>query len=236
MIDWQDYWDKKPRLLGETEFLKQVGRTSKGKPVSDEQIDLLVSTLFQGLELASTDTVMDLCCGNGLITYKFAQSCRKVFGVDYSIPLMEVAKKHHSLPNIQYIQSSVLEIDPSKFAGDDVIDKVAMTDALQHFETTQFRTILTKISMGLADKGIVFFSGVPDKSRMDNFLDRSGSLAPGSEKRDAARNAIGSWWDRAFITETADDMGYRCQILDQHNDLLTSHYRFDIRLEKSTPS
>ncbi|WP_133152758.1 class I SAM-dependent methyltransferase, partial [Vibrio sp. 10N.261.52.A1] len=86
-------------------LLKQVGKTVNGVEVEQSQINLIVDTICSELNLNEQSRVVDLCCGNGLLTVEVARHCNSVIGVDYSINLINVASHVNSGDNITYINS-----------------------------------------------------------------------------------------------------------------------------------
>ena len=86
MTDWLSYWNAQPLQADERDFLRQVGKTVNGVPVAWEEVDLIVEALRSGLQLNASDTVLDLCCGNGLITRRVAGACGTIIGVDTQNP------------------------------------------------------------------------------------------------------------------------------------------------------
>lgn len=47
----QEYWVQKPKMVGETDFLAQVGKTVNRQPISDEQFRTIVSDIIAHLDL-----------------------------------------------------------------------------------------------------------------------------------------------------------------------------------------
>jgi cyclopropane fatty-acyl-phospholipid synthase-like methyltransferase len=74
------------------DFQRQVMRTPFGKPVSKEQVGLIMQAVMDGLAIAPEDMVLDLCCGNGVITDPIFALCAGGVGVDRSAALIGVAK------------------------------------------------------------------------------------------------------------------------------------------------
>ncbi len=82
--DWRAYFSSLGERAKRREFLRQVGRTIDGQPITEQQIELDVAAVRTALELNPRDCLLDLCCGNGAITHRLAASCGFTFGVDFS--------------------------------------------------------------------------------------------------------------------------------------------------------
>lgn len=111
MINWAKYWTLYPKIICETDFLKQVGKTVWGENISYQQFRSIILGIEHHLDLKEADVVLDLCCGNGLITKEIAKLCKEVVGVDFLYTLLEVANKYHRPRKVSYKHISVLELD-----------------------------------------------------------------------------------------------------------------------------
>ena len=103
--DWRRHWNGVVKRTGPEDFLRQVERTIGGEPMDKQQIFLSVQAACETLQLEATDYLLDLCCGNGLITVRLAAVCHSVDGVDFSSDLIRIAKLHHAASNIRYFHS-----------------------------------------------------------------------------------------------------------------------------------
>jgi cyclopropane fatty-acyl-phospholipid synthase-like methyltransferase len=57
-----------PKSLPEDDYWGQVRRTVNGKPVAETQIAMIVNAIQLGLELESSDKILDIACGNGALS------------------------------------------------------------------------------------------------------------------------------------------------------------------------
>lgn len=233
-MDWQKYWASYPKNVGETEFLKQVGKTVQGQPISDIQFRQIVSEISERLELQDRDIVLDLCCGNGLITNEIAKVSQYVIGVDYSFPLINIARKYHNPENVRYLNMSVLDLKPrivEEVIGEsNLFTKVYMYEGLQHFRKEDLAKLLGLILEISTDDVIILFGSVPDSDRLWKFYNTARRRLAYFKRKLQGREAIGTWWERAFIQQVCDRMNLRCEFFQQHEILHTSHYRFDFRV------
>jgi cyclopropane fatty-acyl-phospholipid synthase-like methyltransferase len=232
-MEWKKHWGVFPALTAKTDFLRQVGKTVSGKPISAEQFNQILLQLITGLKLKYSDTVLDLCCGNGLITSKIAELCREVVGVDYSEPLIDIAKKYHKLSNVRYFLGSVLELPQEMINVFPIFTKVYMYEALQHFEDRQFSALLHVIKTVATDNSIVYFGSVPERKRIWSFYNTPARREDYHRRMaESGRDAIGTWWDREMIEAEASTEGFSVSFIEQHPSLHTAHYRFDVRLTR----
>ncbi len=79
---WRTYWDEMAR---QNTALDQVNR--KLRDLKREE-----RFLVGQLGITSGDDVLDVCCGNGLISLKVAEQCSKVVGIDLSEEMIARAR------------------------------------------------------------------------------------------------------------------------------------------------
>ena len=106
----KDFWQNYPIGLPETEFFKQVQRTIDGKPISSAQFESILLSIRSNLTLKRNDTLIDICCGNGIITKALANDCAIIDGIDYSEHLIKIASKYNCSPNTKYFCCSLFDI------------------------------------------------------------------------------------------------------------------------------
>lgn len=227
MNRWNQLWNARPTEVGETDFFRQVGKTVGGRPLTDAQFRLMIDEIAGRLELAPGDRLLDLCCGNGVLTRELAARCSEVVGVDFSRPLIETANKYHRPANVHYQLLSVLDVQPSSFAHG-LFDKVLLYDALQHFQPADFGTLLTRLSPLTTRRRRMLFGGIPDRGRRWRFYDSPRKKALYVARRVTGRDLLGTWWDRRFIDRTCARLSLGCQCLDQAPGMYNGHFRFDV--------
>jgi 2-polyprenyl-3-methyl-5-hydroxy-6-metoxy-1,4-benzoquinol methylase len=218
--------------VDETEFLKQVGKTVHGQSISDDQFKQIILEMTDRLDLGSDDVVLDLCCGNGLITNEFARVVRSIVGVDYSLSLINIARKYHSPRNTYYINTSIFDLTREDIEDFIPFSKVYMYEALQHFQRKDLFRILRFILPICTKNVVIFFGSVPDKARLWKFYDSPMRRLNYLKRKLQRQEAIGTWWKRGFIQDVCNRMGLHCEFFQQHEMLHTSHYRFDFRVTR----
>jgi len=98
-----DYWRSHYDTISsqfDGSLLKQVGKTVNGQEIPELQVKLIVENIAKVLRLNSCDYIIDLCCGNGLITRQLAPLVKDIVGVDYTLNLIDAAKKCGSSSNV----------------------------------------------------------------------------------------------------------------------------------------
>jgi len=235
---WEWYYAEKPLTVGRTNYLEQVGHTVLGRPIDAAQFETLVARIEDLLDLDADDVLLDLCCGNGLFTHRLAQSCKKVVGVDFSEPLLQIAEEAHSAPNIVYRRLNVLDLGTLRESRPERFTKVLMYAALQHFDARDLRRMLEDM-IALGDLNPIILLGfVPDRARKWKFYDTPRRKLAHVLSRATGRDRFGSWWRREIISRACDDLGLECTFHDLPETLHAATYRFDVRIaaKGQTPS
>src|SRR5947209_19768610 len=91
--DYKEY----PKTLDRNDLWGQVRRTVHGKRVSDEQIEMIVRAIRNGLQLTASDAVLDLACGNGALASYLFSDFTTLEGVDFSDYLIEIANSRFAI-------------------------------------------------------------------------------------------------------------------------------------------
>ena len=104
---WKNHFDSMSRQFDGSLF-KQVGKTINGQEVSEHHVNVIFEKIAKVLRLNAKDSVVDLCCGNGLITRQLAPFVKEVVGVDFSSGLIDSAEKYNSFNNIKFNDKEVV--------------------------------------------------------------------------------------------------------------------------------
>lgn len=206
----------------------QVGKTQLGKPVDAGQVDLIIATIAERLALSPNDTLLDLGCGNGLLTERLSHLVERVDGIDLSPVLIEDARRYRQPSNVTYhtgdMASLLLPLDPARPV------KITSYEVIQHLKPEEMEHFLR----GLRDRAqgpVHFFGGsIPDRERIRHFYNTPERWELYQQNVAAGKEQIGTWWVPGEFAALAEHCGFTCTILAQNPLLYTSHYRFDALL------
>jgi len=224
---WKNHYDLSSQQFDDS-LLKQVGKTINGQEISEPQVRLIVEHIASVLQLSLKDSIVDLCCGNGLITSQLAPLVKSVVGVDFSSGLIDAAKRYNSHHNIKYVNSDVIGLDPKYFLG---LKKIVMYEALQYFSAEQLSGLLDELSK-LESGTLVFLGGIPNKGKLRMYYDTEEKYAFYMQRESEGRPHIGRWWLKDEIELIVSTRGFNVTFLPQEPTLYTAYYRFDVLLEK----
>lgn len=230
-MDWKKHFNQYAALFEETEFLKQVQKTVSGQPITPAQFEAQMSDICKGLNINKNDFILDMCCGNGIITAEVSKICSAIIGLDFSEPLIKIAGKYNKPENVKYFCMSILDQNIKSLASK-LFTKIYMYEALQHFEEDDLQKILELVMAISGSKPVIFIGGIPDIDKLWEFYDTDERREEYRRRKSQNQEAIGTWWSRDYIADVCLQNGLECEFLPQNPILHSAHYRFDIRLIK----
>lgn len=230
-MNWKEFWQDYPVRNNNLDPFQQVGKTVNGTAISSEQYERLLNDILANLKLSSKDLLLDLCCGNGLITSSLSQSVQKTVGMDFSAPLIQNANQNHCSDNVEYILGDVKDLAEYEAKFEQKFDKVLCYEALAFFDEDDLRGLLLNLKKIIAPDATVLIASVLDKDCKSNFYNTWSRKIKGIIlKLKRADPGLGKWWDMKKFKSIAASSGYTCTVMNQNSFLHTAHYRKDIVL------
>lgn len=220
-------YDQHARTCDPDDFFGQVRRTVQGKPVSDEQILMIIAAIKSGLRLRPDDVLLELACGNGFLSKFLFDSCKDYLGVDISEHLISIAKKNFEIP--PHYQFSVQDImvyvrqekQPERFT------KMLCYASFQYFPDQDITEILTVLFAKFKNIQAIFIGNIPDKDRAEAFYK---TRQPSREELLNHRSAIGIWRTKREFEQLANNAGWKVQFSSMPAEYYASHHRYDALL------
>lgn len=225
----KDYIHKEfPKTCAPDDFLGQIKRTINGKPVSQEQIDMILQAIKNGLKFSDTDFLLDLCCGNGVLSQCMFNDFSKYLGVDFSEYLIEVAKNNfEKLPNYEFMLCDAAtylenEKQPQRFT------KALCYGAFQYLSFEDAEETLKLLNQKFKNIKRIFIGNLPDKDKAHLFY-KDKNFDHILADRDSS---IGIWRTKDEMAELCKKTGWNFQFSLMPESFYASHYRFDIILKR----
>ena len=230
-VDWQKFWAgyRKGEIKSEEDLFIEVGKTINEEPMSKAAFDLSVELICRDLELNDRDKLLELCCGNGLMTQRLASGVCEIQAVDFAEHLIAHARRFRSAPNVTYFcaeAASYIAILASERTF--IPSKVLLSDALGYFERDALGEILDTAIRLTENKFIFDATGIPCDDLKWNFYNTPERVQRYNQNQELAENAndgIGRWWRREELERLASDRDLSLEIKDQPAEL--SNFRVD---------
>jgi 2-polyprenyl-3-methyl-5-hydroxy-6-metoxy-1,4-benzoquinol methylase len=230
-MDWKKHFDQHATLFKETEFLIQVQKTVSGQPVTQTKFNALISDVRKALDISTDDFILDMCCGNGIITAQISKTCSAIIGIDFSETLIKIAEKYNKPENVSYFCMSVLDQNVKRLVNKP-FTKIYMYEALQHFEKDDLQRILELILEISSSNAVIFIGSIPDKDKLWEFYDTDERREEYRRRKSQNQEAIGTWWNRKYVEDVCLQNGLECEFLSQNKILHSARYRFDVRMTR----
>lgn len=219
-----------PKTCAPDDFWGQVKRTVNGKPVGEDQIQMIVDAILNGLQIDTDDTVLDLCCGNGALSDRIFARCREGLGVDFSESLIAVAEKHFRAEPKRVYRLEDIELflqlsdDTARFT------KALCYGAFQYLAAPKAENVLVLLRRRFPNVQRFFVGNLPDKKKIDVFFgDRV--RPPGVE--DDAGAPIGIWREETEFAALARACGWKAEFRRMPDNFYAAGYRYDAVLTRS---
>lgn len=225
------FYKEFPKSCAPDDFWTQVKRTVNGKPVGEDQIKMIVDAVTDGLRIAESDTLLDLCCGNGALSDRIFARCQGGLGVDFSEPLIAVAEKYfQSPPQRRY---RLQDVETFLQSTDDTarFTKTLCYGSFQYLPQQTAENFLDALCRRFPQVERIFIGNIPDKAKMNVFFDaKSGLYAPGIESDPGS--PIGIWRTEAEFTELAAKHGWNASLRHMPEEYYGAPYRYDAVLTR----
>jgi len=222
-------YDEHARNCAPDDFLGQTRRTIRGVAVSDDQIQMIIKAMSAGLDLGRNDTLLELACGNGVLSHLLFDSCKEYLGVDLSEYLISVAKQNFEvLPSYRFAVQGAIEYvrqepQPERFS------KVLCYAGFQYFSANEATEILKSVFEKFSNVQTVFIGSLPDKDQAAKFYKEN---QPGAEELLDCSTAIGVWRTRSEFAQIASNAGWKVKLVTMPDEFHASYYRFDALLSR----
>lgn len=228
MIDYQKYWDELDNPL-------HVDNTEEFYESYAKEI------LFY---LGDRSSMVDTGCGSGDVLLRLKDSFDRIYAVDFSENMLNLAKdkfKDLSANHISFHVANMLNIDEFVKEPVDVIYNNAVLQYITEEDTINF---LKKAKALLKKGGRVVLMNVPSVEYKDLFqlefyrtteymsfkeitkrflaLKWINKKAKLKDKNFHYDDGIGYWYRPKFFHEIAEELGFKCQIFNS----ATMHYRY----------
>ncbi|MFK5878682.1 MAG: methyltransferase domain-containing protein [Flavobacteriaceae bacterium] len=222
-MNWKNYWNTNVEEKGSDVF-GQVQRKDLKSTL------LTVNHIARVLDIKPSDTVLDVCCGNGIITQQIAKKCDSIVGVDQSEKLLYVAKGDYKEMNCLYINCSALEM--SQFVKPHSFDKIYLQFSLQYFDKrNEGQNVIAEMLKCLKPNGKLFIGDITEHKSKHKLYDTPLKKAYYYKQIIQGKNRMGKFWKASELDTICKALNIKGTYLEQTEELPYAHYRFDYLIE-----
>lgn len=170
----QSYWDERIKAAaGEWEGVLWQGLPTWNDYVDKIQMHHLGRYMNQ---IKTTDTVLDVGCGIGRFTFRFAKLCKEVYGIDSSKEAILICKRNSEDSRISNAKFQVMDVRKLTF-NSETFDWVFSITCLQHITNKMDLTASVEQILRVAKTGgkIVLIECTTDKRKSPYVISLSRS-------------------------------------------------------------
>ncbi|RMG72728.1 MAG: class I SAM-dependent methyltransferase, partial [Bacteroidetes bacterium] len=166
-MNWRQYWHERAT---EADPYRQVARTGGRVPIDAALMTRMNARLVELLDLQPEDRLLDLCCGNGMVTRALAAHCAETVGVDLAPGQIARAQAGPAQPGLRFQVGDVTRLGELGLAP---FDKINLHFSFQYLERpAQGRAALRGMRDLLRPGGCILIGEVPDLARLAAFYPR----------------------------------------------------------------
>lgn len=192
---WSEYWSDS-LSQNNIDDQSQVLRVRNKKPIDEIRWEFTVKDVESHLDLKISDSMLDLCCGNGLLTDAFSPKVNSICAVDISPSLIERLKKRN-LSNVDVILNDIRMVHFEK----SIFSKILWYAGIQYLDESDIVNMVFKLREWLKPSGIIMIGDIPDKDKIWDYFnneDRKNAYFQGLSDN---QPIIGTWIDKKWIKE-----------------------------------
>lgn len=225
------FYKEYPKTCAPDDFWSQVKRTVNGRPVGEDQIQMIVDAVIGGLQIAGSDFLLDLCCGNGALSDRIFARCQGGVGVDFSDTLISVAEKYFQAPPQRLYRLE--DVEAFLQSSDDTtrFTKALCYGSFQYLPHDKAESALDLLRRRFSHIERFFVGNIPDKAKMDVFFkSKNGAYIPGIENDPGS--PIGIWRTEAEFADLAARHGWMASFRRMPDSYYGAPYRYDAVLTR----
>lgn len=223
---WQSFWITHGKESQNAEPQVQVLRTLNKQPVTPETFAAIIASVEELLRPEIGNDLLDLCCGNGMITKHFFDKARTVTAVDLSDELVSQITPVASDNIRAYAADARLVGFP-----ENSFDRILLYAGLQYFSEVETIDLFARLRKWLRKDGLIVIGDIPDAMRRWNFfnsLEREGLYFDALKE---GKPLVGYWFESEWLIRLARFAGFSsAEVCQQPEGLPYRHYRFDLVL------
>jgi len=225
---WRAVWRDHTRKHSRDVPMVRAMRTTDGQPFTDQQWQAELRHILRLAQVRKSDAVLDLCCGNGLVTEEVASRCRRVVAVDY-VPSLVAELKRRRIPNVVARSGDIRRLKLPR----GTFDLVLVCAGIQYLTERETLHLLADVHRWLRPGGRVCLLHIADVRRLWHYAATPAKRDLYFERIQTGRQLVGTWYDRPWFDHAAHYLGYRrVAVRSQPRSLRYSHYRFDVLMKK----
>ncbi len=225
---WKNFWKqyRTKDVECEDDLYFQVGKTINRKPIAQECFQWMIQDIAEHLDLQPHDHLLEICCGNGLLTLPLSHHVSFVYAFDFTENLIDAAVKYRSRENIAYKVGDAKQDHIKLFNYTGLPSKILMNDSLGYFEPSDLKEMIQRLKIHAR---LFYLTGVPCDGLKWNFYNTPERVRRYEEllrTQDKYNDGMGRWWGIDEFKNISHGCGVECSVWCQPPEIST--YRINV--------
>ncbi|MCU0442270.1 MAG: class I SAM-dependent methyltransferase [Bacteroidia bacterium] len=224
-MDWKQFWENHG---ASTKALDQVGRVGGTMPQTESFLKEYAGYIANTLQLTTDDVLLDVCCGNGILTSYLANYCKYTIGVDFSETHIDYANQKYANSSLKFVCADALQLDslPLPFT----ITKATLCFSFQYFETVQNGLqVVNGIKQQRAQQ--LLLTDIPDRSRFFTYYHSIPKILRLVKQMVLQKNNMGKFWGEDELAWITKQLGGKGKKIAQPPHFPYATYRMDYLIQ-----
>ncbi len=223
-VDWREYWEKRAGAIDSDLILVR-------DEISQKEFDYLAESIVNKLKLEAPDRVLDLGCGNGIITRIISHRVKMVAGVDFSFQMLQRAGKKQKKE--LYLAGNAVRL-PLK---ENLFDKCLCFGMLHYLDSEKTTMLIDELRRVCKPGAIMVLGDIPDKDKRFKFLLKSLLKKGGISRlfrigknflKGEKDTADWAWYQKKELLNIFSSRGLKAAIIPREKDLLENDFRYEV--------
>lgn len=224
MENWKQIWNRRsitnPNDL--QDLINANGYDTSG--LTEKNLTQYVQYIKSKMEMTDGETVYEVGCGCGSILYLFKEMGMEVGGLDYSEPLINIAKNINLSNDLEVNEANKLQIE-TKY------DYVISNGLFHYFRDLEYTREVTELMMQKSNKGSIAILDVNDEDKKELSLNIRREKEPNYDEKYKGYEHL--YINKSFWKDLAEKNKWELEIEDQViEDYKNRDFRYNIFLRK----
>ena len=223
---WKSFWLSQAKDSINTDPQLQVLRTLNKQPVSPQAFADIVDSIVAMLKPEVGNNLLDLCCGNGVITQELCNRFIAVTAVDLSKEFVaQISNGSAGMITAIAADARNIEFPENSF------DRILLYAGLQYFSESETIKLFICLKRWIRRGGLVVIGDIPDATRKWNFFNSQERESDYFEALKAGNPIVGNWFEPSWLEKLSHYAGFMSVVTHcQPTSFPYQHYRFDLVL------
>ena len=221
---WTKFWSEYDFDSNSTDEQSQVFRTRDRVPIKKPAWEHTVNLVANHMQFKSHDTLLDICCGNGLFTQAFSALVESISAVDISDRLIDTLKAKN-IANVDAFSDDVRNITFPAAS----FSKTLWYAGIQYLPESDIVNFLKKLRIWMKPNGVLLIGDIPDYQKIWDYFNTPDRIAAYFDGISSQKPIIGTWLDSEWIVSLCLYAGFeKVEVIQQDSKLIYSDFRYDV--------